>query len=169
MSESLQVLAILAGKVLGPHARKIMEIIIRDGEVTDEKLSNEIGISINEVRVILNELFENRLVKYRRIRDEKIGWYTYFWRATDEDPVILLEDRRKKTLEILKIRLEYERTGPSYYCPQCKRKYSFDQAAELMFKCIDCGTILEYLDSSDKIVKLENIIKKLEKLKFVKI
>jgi transcription initiation factor TFIIE subunit alpha len=47
-----------------------------------------------ELRKLPNDLFEARLVKYRRARDENIGWYKYFWRVTDEPLDALLNDRK---------------------------------------------------------------------------
>ncbi len=163
MSLNVQVLAELSEKILGKRARRVMEFLIERGEATDEQVAKRFGIDVSEARRILNDLFEQRLLRYRRARDEKIGWYIYFWRVTDENPAVILEARRKKALAILKQRLEYERNNTFYICPKCGRKYTFDEAVDNSFRCVECGELLEPLDNFKIIKVLEDAISKLEK------
>ncbi|MEM3944766.1 MAG: hypothetical protein QXJ59_11850, partial [Thermofilaceae archaeon] len=108
MSEREQVLSTLARKIHGEIAGRIIDRLIKVGEATDEQLSQALGIEIGVIRRTLNALYESRLVKYRRVRDVDQGWYLYYWRLTDDFPTRVLEERRRKALEILKRRLEYE-------------------------------------------------------------
>ncbi len=167
MSLSLEVLPELAGRMLGPHAKAIMDYLLSVEEATDEQISRALKIPVNEVRRVLNYLFENRLVKYRRTRDEKIGWYIYYWRVTDEPPLTILEDRRRKALRILEERLAREKGNSYYYCPSCGRKYTFDEAVESMFRCVSCGEVLEAYDNSIVVARLEEAIRKLKSIRFV--
>ncbi|MCC6004924.1 MAG: hypothetical protein LM590_11350 [Thermofilum sp.] len=57
-------------------------------------MARELRMDQAELRKLPNDLFEARLVKYRRARDENIGWYKYFWRVTDEPLDALLNDRK---------------------------------------------------------------------------
>jgi len=162
MSLNVQVLAMLSEKIFGRKARMIMEYLIEKGEATDEQVAKHFNIDVNEARRILNDLFEERLLRYRRARDEKIGWYIYFWRVTEENPVVILEARRRRALSILRQRLEYEKNNTFYICPKCERKYTFDEAIDNSFRCIECGSLLEPLDNSKIIKTLEEAIRKLE-------
>lgn len=162
MSLNVQVLAELSEKIFGKRARQVMEFLISRGEATDEQVANFFGIDVNEARKILNDLFEQRLLRYRRARDEKIGWYIYFWRVTDENPAVILEARRKKALAILRQRLEYERDNTFYVCLKCGKKYTFDEAVDNSFRCIECGELLEPLDNARVIEILEEAISKLK-------
>ncbi|OYT30370.1 MAG: hypothetical protein B6U95_00980 [Thermofilum sp. ex4484_82] len=60
----------LAENIYGPVAGKIIELLIKKGEATDEEIAKYTDIGINDARRLLNFLFEANLVKYRRIRDE---------------------------------------------------------------------------------------------------
>ncbi|HDI32097.1 MAG TPA: transcription factor [Thermofilum sp.] len=162
MEGNARVLAHLAKKIYGEVAGSIMEYIIEKGEATDEELSKRLKLDINDVRRVLNLMFESHLVRYRRTRDEKIGWYIYYWAPTDEDVATILEDRKRKTLVLLKQRLEQERNNTYYVCPRCGEKYTFEEAVENMFKCIECGEVLESLDNTSVIEKLERAIELLQ-------
>jgi transcription initiation factor TFIIE subunit alpha len=166
VSEKDQVLATLARKIHGEVAGRIIERLIKVGEATDEQLSQALGIEIGTIRRVLNELYESRLVKYRRVRDEEQGWYLYYWRLTDEYPTRVLEERRRKAVEVLKRRLEFEKSNSFFYCLSCGTRFSFDEVADNMFRCPYCGTDLEALDGSLVTEKLEKAIKLLESIKF---
>jgi len=166
VSERSQVLAALASKIHGEVAGRVMERLLRVGEATDEQLSQALGVDVNSMRRLLNELYESRLVRYRRVRDVEQGWYLYYWRVTDEDPARILEERRRRTVEVLKRRLEYEENNTFFRCPECGRKYTFDEIADYMFRCPECGAILDAVDNSTAVEKLREAIRKLEELKF---
>lgn len=162
MSEE-KIVALLAKKIHGERAEKIIRILAERVEVSDEDIAKEMGVDVAEVRRILNELFESRLVKYRRARDEVIGWYKYFWRITDEPISRILEDRKRLTLSVLQKTLEYEKSTEFYICPNCKKRFTLTEADENGYICDECGTILEPFDNSTLISKLEEAIRKLQK------
>ncbi len=162
LSDEGEILVKLAYKVLGRTAAEIMKVLIERGEATDEELKDILGIDEAEVRKVLHSLFEAQLVRYRRVRDSKQGWYVYYWRPTEEAVEIILEDRRRRALSVLKRRLEYEKSGNYYICPSCGQKYTFDQAMDLMFRCSECGALLEAYDNTPVIAILEDWIAKLE-------
>ncbi|MEM3137236.1 MAG: hypothetical protein QW760_01820 [Thermofilaceae archaeon] len=165
MSERDQVLLILARKIHGDIAGRIAERLSRVGEATDEQLSQALGIEIGLIRRLLNELYESRLVRYRRVRDVDQGWYLYYWRLTDEDPFRVVEERKKRVLENLKLKLEHEESGSYFICQRCNARYSFDDIVDYMFRCPECGSDLEAIDNSLVVNKLRIIICKLEGLK----
>jgi len=166
VSEREQVLSTLARKIHGEIAGRIIDRLIKVGEATDEQLSQALGIEIGVIRRTLNALYESRLVKYRRVRDVDQGWYLYYWRLTDDFPTRVLEERRRKALEILRRRLEYEEGNSFFYCPSCRFKYSFDEVVDYMFRCPNCGSDLEALDNGVAVEKLKRAIRILEELKF---
>ena len=43
-------------------------------ELTDDEVAKKTGIRINLVRKILYDLYDSRVVGYRRVRDESSGW-----------------------------------------------------------------------------------------------
>jgi len=155
----------LAECIHGEIAGKVIELLVKAGEATDEEIAEKLGIGVNDARRILNALFESNLVKYRRIRDEKLGWFTYFWRITDDSVEGVIKYRISKAIERLRTRLEYEKSSMFYICPKCGKRYTFDEAADSMFMCLECEIVLEPFDNSKIVAKLEKSIELLEKIK----
>ncbi|MCS7104538.1 MAG: hypothetical protein NZ954_03110 [Thermofilaceae archaeon] len=166
MSEKDQALSVLARKIHGEVAGRIIDRLIKVGEATDEQLSQALGIEIGTIRRVLNGLYESRLVKYRRVRDVDQGWYLYYWRLTDDYPTKVLEERRRRVLDILRRRLDFEQGNSFFYCPECRRRFSFEEVADYMFRCPMCGVDLEALDNSQALEKLKRAIQILEDLRF---
>jgi len=149
----------LAENLVGEEGRKVVSIIAERGEITDEELAKILQKPTNEVRILLHRLFESRILKYRRERDEKIGWYVYFWRLTDESAETIYTQRKRKVLEKLKKRLNYERQNTFYMCVNRDiPRLTFDEAFNNMFKCPVCGAILEPYDNTAIIKILEKTI-----------
>ncbi|QOJ79665.1 transcription initiation factor E subunit alpha [Infirmifilum lucidum] len=151
----------LARKIHGERAEIIIRLLAEKIEVSDEDIARELKLDPAEVRRILNELFESRLVKYRRARDEVIGWYKYYWRITDEPVARILEDRKRLTLSLLEKVLEYERSDEFFVCPKCGKRFSSAEADENGYMCDECREVLEPYDNTEVIRKLEQAIKKL--------
>ncbi|MEZ0345501.1 MAG: transcription factor [Infirmifilum sp.] len=156
-----EVAAILARKIHGERAEQIIRILAEKVEVSDEDIAKELNVDATEIRRILNELFESRLVKYRRARDEVIGWYKYFWRITDEPISRILEDRRRSCLTLLQKTLEYEKSTEFYICPSCHKRFTSMEADANGYICDVCGSILDPYDNSHIISKLEKAISQL--------
>jgi len=118
-----------------------------DGEVTDEELSEELDLELNDVRRALFILYENDLASYRRVRDEDSGWLTYLWTFQYENIPENLEEEMYRLLDALEERREYELDHEFYLCETCSIRFEFAEAMEFGFACPDCGSQLESLDN----------------------
>lgn len=156
-------LVTIARKMHGEEAAKIVSLLLSKIELSDEEIASELGMDVAQVRRILNELFEARLVKYRRARDENEGWYKYYWRATDEEPERILEDRRRLVIKLLENLLRSETEEEYYYCPNCGRRYRASQADDLNYLCENCGEVLEPYDNSEIVRKVEKALRLIER------
>ncbi|MEM2925234.1 MAG: transcription factor [Methanocellales archaeon] len=134
-------------------------------EVTDEKIAEITGVSLNVVRRTLYILYENHLAKYRRVRDKESGWLTYLWTLDISNIDFVLEDEMKKLLRNLKRYLEFEESNVFYVCsgdPPCGR-YSFDIAAKYNFSCPNCEAKLVFQDNAKIVEGIKERISQLEK------
>jgi transcription initiation factor TFIIE subunit alpha len=84
-----------------------------------------------------------------RVKDEKKGWFVYRWRAKRDHVDNFIDNQKKKILERLQNRLEYEESSEFYHCGNsaCDR-IKFDYAIELFFKCPNCKEPLNMVDNS---------------------
>ncbi len=155
-------LVAIAKKMHGEEAARIVHLLLSKVELSDEEIASELGMDVAQVRRVLNELFEARLVKYRRARDENEGWYRYYWRVTDEEPERILEDRKRLLVKLLEDLLRGETEEEYYYCPSCGRRYRASHADDLNYVCEKCGEVLEPYDNSRIVRKVKEVLRVIE-------
>ncbi len=146
--------------ISGEHGYIIAKTLV-DKEFTDDELAKQTGIRINLVRRILYDLYENRVVSYRRVRDENSGWYIYYWRMEPERALEYFNNNKRLLLQKLEGRLEHERSSMFFCCENGCSKLPFDQAAENDFKCPKCGEKLELYDNTGVVTAIERQIESL--------
>ncbi len=151
----------------------LMETIGEDGitvvkaiagrEATDEELAAETGFKLNIVRRILYKLYDHRLASYVRTKDKDIGWYIYTWKLDLSKVQDILTSRKRRVLEELLDRSEYERSNVFFTCKNDDSKVPFDIASENDFKCPQCSSIMDYVDNTRVVIELEREIKRLKR------
>jgi transcription initiation factor TFIIE subunit alpha len=132
-------------------------------ETTDDEIANATGIRLNSVRKILYKLYDHSLVSLRRTRDPKTGWFIFHWKLQPDQLEGFILSQKRRVLEKLCVRLDYERNHDFYYCNTtgCKR-VPFEEAIEQVFRCSTCGKPLAHYENG-KIV--EQLTAKVEQLK----
>lgn len=134
-------------------AVKLIGILKGIEETTDDEIATKTGIRLNFVRKILYKLYDHSLVSLKRTRDPKTGWFIFHWRLQPDQLEGFIQSQKRRVLEKLDTRLQYEKNHDFYYCntPGCKR-VSFEDAVELVFKCPTCSKPLMHYDNG-KIVE----------------
>ncbi len=144
-------------KLVGEDGLRIVENIPRD-EITDERLAEMTGISLNTVRRTLYLLYEHRLAVYRRKRDPDSGWLTYLWQLCPENFDKALQSEAKRLLRKLEERLDYEKNNIFYACTDGCARFIFDEASEANFICPFCQSALEYMENAKVVETIERQI-----------
>ena len=145
------------------EAVHLIESIKNSEETTDDEIANKTGIRLNAVRKILYKLYDHSLVSLRRTRDPKTGWIIFHWKLQPDQLEGFILSQKRRVLEKLGVRLEYEKNHDFYYCstPGCKR-IPFEEAVELIFHCSTCGKALDHY-ANEKIV--QQLTTKVEQLR----
>ena len=145
------------------EAVKLIDILKNASETTDDEIANKTGIRLNSVRKILYKLYDHSLVGLRRTRDPQTGWFIFHWRLQPDQLEGFILSQKRRVLEKLVLRMEYEKNHDFYYCytPGC-RKIPFEEGVELLFKCPTCGKPLMHYDN-DKIIQV--VATKVEQLR----
>ena len=161
MDESL--LYKVALKIGGDEAVKIVGELKKRGKATEEELAKATGIKLNEIRKILIRLHNFSLVTSENVQDPQSGWLIFYWRLQEDQLQSIIKAQKRRILEKLKARLEFEKTHDFFFCndKHCGR-YTFEEAVENFFRCPQCGGTLQHFDNSKIIEFLE---KKVESLK----
>jgi len=145
------------------EAVKLIEFIKTVDEITDDEIANNTEIRLNIVRRILYKLYDHSLVSLRRTRDPKTGWFIFHWKLQPNQLEGFILSQKRRVLEKLDIRLEYEKNHDFYCCntPGCKR-IPFEDAVELVFHCSNCGKALSHCENGKFV---ENLSAKVEQLR----
>jgi len=160
LDEELMKVANLLGE---EDAVKIVRSLAKMKEATDEAIANDSGIRLNTVRKVLYKLYDKTLVSCTRVRDEKTGWYIFYWKLQPEQLDAFIRSRKKKTLEKLKARLEYEKSHTFFICNKCGNiRLPFEEAIESAFRCPKCNGQFVSSDNSKIIDELSKIIERLK-------
>jgi len=142
---------------------RVVEVLRGVHEITDNEIAGQTGVSLNVVRRALYRLYDHSLVALRQSRDEETGWFIFHWRLQPDQLEGFILNQKRRVLEKLETRLEYEKGHEFYGCqtPGCKR-FPFEEASELLFKCPVCNKPMMHLNN-DRIV--ETITRKIEQIK----
>lgn len=134
----------IATMIGGAEYHKVARSLLKSVDATDEEIASSTGLRINMVRKILYDLFGKSLISGVRVKDEKKGWFVYRWRSRREEVEGFIENQKKKIVNRLEQRLNYESSSEFYHCgnADCPR-VTFEDALETMFKCLKCAGILE--------------------------
>lgn len=145
-------------------AIKLIELLKNSEETTDDEIANKTGIRLNFVRKILYKLYDHSLVSLRRTRDPKTGWFIFHWRLQPDQLQGFILSQKRRVLEKLNTRLEYEKNHDFYYCytPGCKR-IPFEEAVELVFKCPTCGKPVMHCENDKLLTALTKRVDQLRK------
>ena len=153
----------ISAMIGGDEYLKVARSLLKAQDSTDEDIASSTGLRINMVRKVLYELFGKGLITGIRVKDDRKGWFVYKWRSRDDQVENFIEIQKKKVLDRLQQRLDYENASDFYHCGNhdCSR-VTFEDALDLFFKCPSCGKVLN-LKKNDKIRKL--FLKKIDIMK----
>ena len=149
--------------MFGEDAVRVVEVLEGVHEIVDIEIANKTQIQLKMVRKALYSLYDHSIVALRRCRDKETGWFIFNWRLQPDQLEGFIQNEKRRVLEKLEIRLEYEKSHEFYGCQTlgCKR-FPFEEASELLFKCPACNRPMMYLNN-DRIV--ETLTRKIEQIK----
>ncbi len=147
----------------GEEAKQVTLVLLNaKDEITDEEISEELDMRLNQVRKALYSLYDIQLASFRRIRDKQTGWFVYYWNLHPDRIYSIVQKRQSSVLDKLGERLRYEENNMFFTCgtPGCKR-YSFDEGMQEHFICPECGEKLDSFDNSYTVYVLKQKIQTL--------
>jgi transcription initiation factor TFIIE subunit alpha len=149
--------------LFGEDTVRVVEVLKGVHEVTDNEIAEKTQIRLNMVRKALYSLYDHSLVALRQSRDKETGWFIFNWRLQPDQLESFVLNQKRRVLEKLETRLEYEKNHEFYTCQTlgCKR-FPFEEAFELFFKCPVCNKPMVHFNN-DLFVKV--LTKKIEQIK----
>ena len=132
----------------------------------DLDLAKDLGLEDTQVRIILNDLHERKLVSYRKTKNNDTGWVTHYWSRREEMLSHYTQDYLKKRINSLDRKLHNHTKNLNFKCG-CK-VVGYDKAIDDSFECARCGE--PYIEFNDpkaveaKVVELTRLNSMLQQL-----
>ena len=98
----------IASLIGGDEYNQVSKALLKAEDSTDEEIAIATGLRINIIRKVLYDLFGKALITGIRVKDEKKGRFVYRWRAKRDNVDNFIDNQKKKILERLESRLEYQ-------------------------------------------------------------
>jgi transcription factor E len=151
-------------EVIGEEAVQVVQYLKGKKNISEFKIAESIKAEVNSVRKMLYAMQTSNLVSYYRKKDRQKGWYISYWTLKPESFDYLSLATKKQKLQQLSERRHKEETnkGLFYICPSLCVRLEFDKAAEISFKCPECGTTLQQQDNTRTIEQLRAKISEIE-------
>ena len=147
----------------GQEALSVVQALSDAGTTTDDIIAVNANVKLNAARRVLYKLYNHALVTVVRSRDEKTGWFIYHWKLQPDQLDAFVRSRKKKALEKMRARLEYEKGHSFFMCKGCLTvRVTFEEAMESAFRCSSCNGQLISEDNSRTVQVLEDLSKKIE-------
>lgn len=163
MTISQKIVEDVIAAVVGTDVLPLVKKLRKQKNISEFKLATSMKKEINTIRNILYRLYNANLVTFIRKKDQKKGWYIYYWTFNDKEIKHLAEEQRKKKTEKISERLNRERNSSFYICQNKCLRLEFEQATDFEYKCPECGTLLEQEDNTQKIKELQKELDILQK------
>jgi transcription initiation factor TFIIE subunit alpha len=151
-------------ETVGERVIPVFNIVRDNPNISEFIVAEQLGLDIHEVRQLLYKLHDLDLVTYIRKKDRKKGWYISYWTFHIERVKDLILRLKKRRLDLLHRRLEKEESNHNFFlCKNGCIRLDFEKASEFLFKCPECGELLNPVDNQRTIANIKERIKELER------
>ena len=153
----------ISAMIGGDEYLKVSRSLLKSEDATDGEIASSTGLRINMVRKVLYDLFGKGLITGVRVKVERKGWFVYRWRSRHDEVENFIDVQKKKVLERLQQRYDYENGSDFYHCGNgdCPRA-TFEESLDLDFKCSSCGRTMD-IKKNERVRKL--FLKKIDQIK----
>lgn len=134
--------------VAGKTAEGIVPLINSKKHVNEFTIAKEMDLTINQTRNILYKISTHNLVSSTREKDDKKGWYTYFWKIEVLKALKFLRNLVQDRLDRIDKQIQNRESKNFYTCERCGIELNEEQALMYEFICNECGNVLNLKDNS---------------------
>lgn len=157
---------------LGSDVAEAAKELAKKDDYSEFKLAEALGRDVNETRNLLYKLHDASLATFIKKKDNKIGWYIYYWTFQEGSVTGFLLAEKKARLASLREKVSGQEKSNYFSCANKCMSVDFDKAFELSFHCPECGSLLGQENNKGKVdtwgreaASLEKDLRGLEALK----
>ena len=111
--------------------------------------------TINRVRNILYKLSNHGLVSFIRKKDNRKGWYIYFWTLNALKSLEILEEKLQSEIKELESELSSKKAVRHYKCNICGIEINEEEALLHNFECLECVEVYQVSDTKTNVEEIE--------------
>jgi transcription initiation factor TFIIE subunit alpha len=149
-------------RMIGDEGMALVTRFPEGKEYSDEELAELTEINLNSVRNTLYTLYEHRLARYRRIKNNETGWLTYLWHLQLPNIYDAIAKDMEVILEKLRKRHQYEEQNDFYLCKSCGHICTFHDAMDSQFACPACEEQMSHFDNEPLVDALSRRIARMK-------
>ncbi|MFT4308600.1 MAG: hypothetical protein ACMXYM_04500 [Candidatus Woesearchaeota archaeon] len=158
ISVSRRIADVTVRESLGEEFVPIVKHLKRRRELSESELSERFDGDVNYTRSLLYRLHSCSFVGFARKKDEKIGWYVYYWFLKYDQIYRSFFEMNQEKIAGLQRRLERERKTMYFDCPDGCMRLDFDKGTEYCFKCPECGCLMDPVETSKHVREIKKQI-----------
>jgi len=152
----LSILERFVEEISGKDSIKLLNLMKEKNNISEFDFSENLKISVNQIRNLLYKLNSHNLVYSTRKKDRDKGLYIYYWSFNFKHAHDLLISRKTQELSNLGEELKKENEQRFYVCQNGCIRLELEEAMENGFKCNECGSVLHQEDSTKKISEINH-------------
>ncbi|MGM5484607.1 MAG: hypothetical protein ACQEP1_01925 [Nanobdellota archaeon] len=152
----------VVNELAGEDCYKAANLIYKE-PVAEEDIAEIMDSEVKQVRNLLYRLNQYNLAKFKRMKNEKNGWYTYFWSFNKKRVKELSRRMKEAKIERLKYRLRVENETQFFTCKDKCMRLDFEKTLEFDCTCPECGKYLFQENNKKKVRELKKQIRELKK------
>lgn len=150
-------------RLSGEEGITALKLLPHKGEPANEfDVAEKLNIKINSLRNTLYKLYEFKIVSFAKQRDNKKGWYIYFWKINLKQLIYLLIREKEGRIEQLQNEISRNENNQFFRCDTCGMEFDYLQAMENNFVCPSCEKSLSAMNKSDFVGMLKKEVSSLE-------
>ncbi len=148
--------------IVGKNAEEIAKLLNKEKHVNEFLIAKKLNLTVNQTRNLLYKLSDKGVVSHIRKKDEKKGWYTYFWRMEKIKSLEFLKKNTEQRKEQVFNQIQSREAMSFYVCDTCNIEVNDENALLSEFTCPECGEVFKLKDNSKLLRELKKNYNKLE-------
>ena len=145
-----------------PGLKKVLGYLKR-GKVDENKIAETMKVRVNDVRKLIYKLSHKGYAVYTKEKSEsRQWWYVYTWELDKHKIERDYITEKMREVNRVKAQLATEKKT-EFRCSGCNRRFSYTEALDIGFICIECDGALAEIKRRMAAAKLERDVERLEK------
>lgn len=128
--------------------------LLEQGVTTIADLAETMSMPRRATRQVLYQMNKVRAIGYKRVKEDRR--IVFHWYITPKKIRRMITTARRKQIQELEERIEFEQDHKFFECKPCNERYLFSEAYDFDFVCEHCGDMLEAHENVEIIERLRS-------------